>query len=241
MKNADLKTLPSDPVFGILSLYQKDKSKLKVNLVVGAYRDDNERPWVLPCVRMAEEELARQSDFIDKEYLPMTGTEKYKRSTQRILFHEDWINENKDRIITSQSLSGTGALRLGTEFMSRAMKGKKLFLPNLTWANHKSICDDSHVEWSDYPYYNRHTKSLDIDKLKQFLINLEPESVILLHAVAHNPTGVDPTQDEWREIMQVFKDRKHLAFFDCAYQGFASGDIERDGFVIKLWANEGLK
>jgi len=116
-----------------------------------------------------------------------------------------------------------------------------LYLPNLTWANHKQICEDSHIEYSDYPYYDRHTKSLDIEKLLLYLNTLPRESIILLHAIAHNPTGVDPTQDQWREIMEVFKKQNHLAFFDCAYQGFASGDIVRDGFVIRLWAKEGLE
>lgn len=240
MKQAELKPLPSDPIFGVLNQYKNDSSKHKVNLVVGAYRDDNERPWVLPCVRLAEEKIIAQTDY-DKEYLPMSGTEKFKQSTQRILFEEEWLQANKNRVITTQSLSGTGALRIGTEFLKRTLKGKKLYLPNLTWANHMSICEDSSIEWSIYPYYNQHTKSLDIDKLKQFLKNLDPRSIVLLHAVAHNPTGVDPSQQEWIEILQIFKERNHLAFFDCAYQGFASGDIDRDGFVIKLWAKEGLE
>jgi aspartate/tyrosine/aromatic aminotransferase len=185
--------------------------------------------------------LTKELSSYNKEYLPMTGTEEYKHATQVILFGEKFSNENKARIISVQSFSGTGALRLGTEFMARAMKGKILYLPNLTWANHKSICEDSGIAFEEYPYYDRHTKSLDYENLLDYFNNLPPESVILLHAIAHNPTGVDPTQEQWRKIMQVFKDRNHFAFFDCAYQGFASGDAERDGFVVKLWAEEGLE
>jgi len=243
MKKATLKQLPADPVFGVLTQYQQDDNPKKVNLVVGAYRDDDEKPWVLPCVRLAEKKIVTSKELssYNKEYLPMTGTEEYKHVTQVILFGEKWATENKSRIISVQSFSGTGALRLGTEFMVRAMKGKILYLPNLTWANHKSICEDSGIEFEEYPYYDRHTKALDFQNLLDYFNNLPAESVILLHAIAHNPTGVDPTQDQWRKIMQVFKERSHFAFFDCAYQGFASGDAERDGFVIKLWAEEGLE
>jgi len=243
MNKATLKKLPSDPVFGVLSQYQKDGNTKKVNLVVGAYRDDDEKPWVLPCVKMAEKKIVQTKEHVNynKEYLPMTGTEEYKQATQVILFGENWSKANKDRIITVQSFSGTGALRLGTEFMDRAMKGKILYLPNLTWANHKSICEDSGILFEEYPYYDRHTKALDFNNLIEYFNKLPQESVILLHAIAHNPTGVDPTQEEWRKIMQVFKEKNHFAFFDCAYQGFASGDAERDGFVVKLWAEEGLE
>jgi len=140
-----------------------------------------------------------------------------------------------------QSLSGTGALKLGAAFMRISMKGKKLYIPDYTWAIHKSICDDSHIEWAEYPYYDKVTNSLRFDSLIEFLNNVAGESVFLFHAIAHNPTGVDPSKDQWKRILQVVKDKKHVVFFDNAYQGFASGDNDNDRFAIQLWADEGLE
>ncbi|KAJ3117240.1 aspartate transaminase aat1 [Physocladia obscura] len=231
---------PPDPILGVSEAFRADASPKKINLGVGAYRDDNNKPYVLSCVKQAEQRIASANN--DKEYLGITGLAAYNALAAQLAYGEDSPALTQARLVTSQSLSGTGALRIGGEFLSRwytGNGGKKIYLPTPSWGNHANIFRDSKLEVGAYRYYDKNTIALDFAGLKEDLTSIPDESLVLLHACAHNPTGVDPTESQWRELSDLFKRKKHVAFFDMAYQGFASGSPAKDAFAVRLFVAEG--
>lgn len=145
-----------------------------------------------------------------------------------------------NRLVITQSISGTGALRIGGAFLQRFYPGaKKIYLPTPSWANHGAVFKDSGLEIEKYRYYNKDTIGLDFEGLIEDIKAAPKGSIILLHACAHNPTGIDPTPEQWKEISQVVKSGGHYPFFDMAYQGFASGDTDRDAFALRYFIEEG--
>jgi len=151
------------------------------------------------------------------------------------------LGEAKDSrpIAAVQSLSGTGALRLAGHFLHEYSPGKTLYLPTPTWGNHNKIFAQSSVPVNSYKYYDPETIGLDFDGMKHDIKQAPGGSVILLHACAHNPTGIDPSPEQWKELSDLIKDKEHLVLFDSAYQGFASGDAEADAFAVRLFLEEG--
>lgn len=146
------------------------------------------------------------------------------------------------QICTLQTISGTGAVHLGGLFLSKFHPQKPaIYLSNPTWANHNQIFTNVGLKLASYPYFHKQTKGLDFDGMLSALQAAPAGSVILLHACAHNPTGVDPTQDQWKQIAAVMKERNHFPFFDTAYQGFASGDLVRDAWAIKYFVEQGFE
>lgn len=200
--------------------------------------DDQGRPYVLPSVRKAEHDFIKSN--LNKEYAGITGVPNFTKSAAVLAYGSDSRVINDDRIVITQSISGTGALRIGGEFLARFYPhGKKIFIPTPSWANHNAIFKDARLEVEKYRYYNKDTIGLDFDGMVADL-NAAPEgSVVLLHACAHNPTGIDPSEEQWKEISKVVKAKKHYPFFDMAYQGFASGDIHKDAFAVRHFVQEG--
>ena len=146
----------------------------------------------------------------------------------------------EDRVVITQSISGTGALRIGGEFLARFYpNGKKIFIPTPSWANHNAVFTDSGLDVQKYRYYNKDTIGLDFEGMITDLKAAPQGSIVLLHACAHNPTGIDPSQEQWRQISDVVKEKSHYPFFDMAYQGFASGDTDLDAFPIRHFIREG--
>lgn len=141
--------------------------------------------------------------------------------------------------MTVQSLSGTGALRVAGEYLNRFQPGTPLYLPTPTCANHIPLFKDSGLQVRNYRYYNPNTCGLDFEGMKTDIEEAPEGSIILYHACAHNPTGVDPTEEQWNELSQLTKKRNHFAMFDCAYQGFASGDCERDVYAVRKFVDDG--
>lgn len=141
-----------------------------------------------------------------------------------------------------QTISGTGACHLGALFLAKFYKGNRtVYLSNPTWANHNQIFTNVGLPIAQYPYFDKKTKGLDFDGMKKTLNDAPEGSIILLHACAHNPTGVDPTEQQWREIAEIIRAKKHFPFFDTAYQGFASGDLERDANAIRYFVDQGFE
>ncbi|VCU40375.1 Bgt-780 [Blumeria graminis f. sp. tritici] len=223
-------------VKGITEAFRSDNSKEKINLGVGAYRDDHGKPFVLNSVRAAENLIV--SSGLNKEYSGITGLPDFTKASATLAFG---ANSNvPERTVTSQTISGTGALRIGGEFLSRFYKGsKKIYIPNPTWANHANIFKDSGLIVEGYKYYNPNTYGLDFDGMIMDIKNAPIGSIFLLHACAHNPTGVDPSSEQWKEISKEMKARGHYIFFDMAYQGFASGDTDKDAFPIRHFVSDG--
>jgi len=147
------------------------------------------------------------------------------------------LKENK--VVTVQTLSGTGALRVAADFIAKFKPGVPVYVPNPTWANHHPIFGDAGVKVQQYAYYDPANCGLNFSGMLNDIKNAPNGSVILLHACAHNPTGVDPTKEQWQELSKVIKEKEHFPLFDSAYQGFASGDTDKDAFPIRLFAKEG--
>ncbi|GAA5858425.1 hypothetical protein JCM8547_007305 [Rhodosporidiobolus lusitaniae] len=235
---------PADPIFALTAGYQADQFDKKVNLGVGAYRDNEGKPFVLPSVRKAKRILAKD-DALDHEYLPIAGLPSFVSATSKLIFGEDSAALKEDRVVTIQTISGTGANHYGGQFLSRfydpwrgkSKEEKVIYVSNPTWANHKSIFDSTGLTAVDYPYYDAENIGLALPKFLDFLRSAPRQSVFLLHACAHNPTGVDPTRDQWKEIADIFEEKGHFAFFDCAYQGFASGDLDNDAWAVRYFVS----
>ncbi|PGH27293.1 hypothetical protein AJ80_01003 [Polytolypa hystricis UAMH7299] len=229
---------PPDAILGITEAFKADSFKEKINLGVGAYRDDQGKPYVLPSVRAAEEKVVNTR--LDKEYAGITGVPAFTKAAAELAFGEDSAAIKEDRIAITQSISGTGALRIGGAFLERFYPHEKtVYLPNPSWANHAAVFKDAGLKVEKYRYYNKDTIGLDFEGLIADLKTIPEQSVVLLHACAHNPTGIDPTEAQWRQISDVMKARKHFAFFDMAYQGFASGSTDYDAFAVRHFVKEG--
>ncbi|KAJ6519882.1 glutamic oxaloacetic transaminase AAT1 [Mycena sanguinolenta] len=230
---------PPDPILGVTEAFKADKDARKINLGVGAYRDGQGKPYVLDCVKKAESIL--EAAQLDKEYLPITGFADFTKNAVKLAYGTDSAPLNAGSISATQSISGTGALRIGAAFLARHYPhAKVVYLPNPSWGNHTPIFRDSGFEVRTYGYFNPTTLGLDFEALKADLLTKAPEhSVVLLHACAHNPTGVDPTPEQWAEISDICKERKLFPFFDMAYQGFASGSTSRDAFAVRHFVSQG--
>ncbi|KAF0531198.1 Aspartate aminotransferase [Gigaspora margarita] len=232
---------PPDVIFNLTATYKADTFEKKVNLGVGAYRDDNGKPWVLPVVKKAEREIINDPE-LDHEYLPITGLVSFKEASIKLILGADNPAIKEKRVVAAQTISGTGANHLGALFLSRFYrKGSIVYVSNPTWANHKPIFNNVGFETRDYAYYDPKTIGLDIGGMLDSLENAPEGSIILLHACAHNPTGVDPTQEQWKAIADVMEKKNHFPFFDCAYQGFASGDLDRDAWAVRYFVERGFE
>uniref|UniRef100_A0A7N5K4C5 Aspartate aminotransferase n=1 Tax=Ailuropoda melanoleuca TaxID=9646 RepID=A0A7N5K4C5_AILME len=187
---------PPDPILGVTEAFKRDTNSKKMNLGVGAYRDDNGKPYVLPSVR------------------------KYA---------------------TVQTISGTGALRIGASFLQRFFKfSRDVFLPKPSWGNHTPIFRDAGMQLHGYRYYDPKTCGFDFTGAIEDISKMPQQSVLLLHACAHNPTGVDPRPEQWKEMATVVKKNNLFAFFDMAYQGFASGDGNKDAWAVRHFIEQGI-
>ncbi|KAJ5959251.1 uncharacterized protein N7479_006401 [Penicillium vulpinum] len=229
---------PPDAILGITEAFKADSFKEKINLGVGAYRDDKGKPYVLPSVRTAEDKVV--ASRLDKEYAGITGIPAFTTAAAELAYGADSSAIKDNRLVITQTISGTGALRIGGAFLKQFYPGaKKIYLPNPSWANHKAVFSDSGLEVAQYSYYNKETIGLDFEGLIADIKAAPEGSIILLHACAHNPTGVDPTQAQWRQISDVMKQKGHFAFFDMAYQGFASGNADQDAFAPRHFVEQG--
>lgn len=233
---------PPDSIFKLTAAYKADTYPQKVNLGVGAYRDDNSKPWVLPVVKKASHILINDP-AVDHEYLPITGLPSFTSAAVSLILGVSSPAIKEDRVVSVQTISGTGANHLAALFLSRFYdwKGaKEIWVSDPTWANHHAIFKNVGINPLSYPYYSPKTISLDFSAFMSCLSSAAPHSIFLLHACAHNPTGVDPTQAQWKEIAKVMKEKGHYAFFDCAYQGFASGDLEKDAWAVRHFVEVGV-
>lgn len=175
---------------------------------------------------------------MNKEYAGITGVPELPPLAAKLAYGEN--SSALDRLAITQSISGTGALRIGADFLARFYPGeKKIYIPTPSWANHKAVFNDAGLKVEQYRYYNKDTIGLDFEGMVADLKAAPKGSVFLFHACAHNPTGVDPTQEQWKQISQITKEQGHFAFFDMAYQGFASGNIDQDAFAVRYFVEQG--
>jgi len=233
---------PADSIFALTAKYTADTNPKKINLGVGAYRDENGKPWVLPVVKKASAILAAD-ESINHEYLPIAGLPAFTNAAQKLVFGTECKAVKEGRVVSVQTLSGTGANHMGALFMAKfyQFKGEReMYISNPTWANHNAIISNVGLTPVSYPYYNPKTIDLDFDGYVKALENATEGSIILVHACAHNPTGVDPTSEQWQSLAELFLRKKHFAFFDSAYQGFATGDLDKDAEAVRLFTEKGV-
>ncbi|KAL4880776.1 pyridoxal phosphate-dependent transferase [Aspergillus karnatakaensis] len=234
--------IPADAIFALTAEYLADPSPNKVNLGQGTYRDNNGQPWVLPSVRKARQFLEEKG--LLHEYLPILGLKGLRDKTAQLVFGEGYAGI-ASKLATSQSISGTGSLHLAGSLLkychTKASSSSPLptvYIPTPTWSNHHLLFSTLGFPCSSFPYCNAATKSLDIDSYLSTLRSAPRGSIIILHACAHNPTGLDPSQAQWKEIGAVIKERGLFPLFDAAYLGFNSGDYDRDAWAVRYFVEE---
>lgn len=230
-----LPLLPSDPILGIPLLFAADQHAKKVNLGIGAYRDEQGLPLVLQSIKEAEAFLMQKQP--DKEYLPIEGDPTLLKEGAKLLFGEDTAILTSGELFGTQAIGGSGALRIGGELLSTWL-GKRLYLSEETWSNHRQIFDQAGLEIRTYPYRNPQTQQLDFDKLCEAIRLMARNSIILLHAACHNPTGIDPTPEQWRILSTLIQEQELFPLFDLAYQGFGHG-IDEDAYAIRYFTQQG--
>jgi aspartate aminotransferase len=229
---------PPDPIIGVNQAFLSDTDNRKVNLGVGAYRDDNNKPYIFKVVKKVEQQIINDPS-LNKEYIPIEGLAGFNTHSQRLVFGEDSEAVKSGRIVTVQALSGTGSLRVGFEFLNQEVPSL-VWVSNPTWANHHNIINRAGLQFKQYPYYDPATRRAQIDNYLKCLNEAQAGNIILMHAAAHNPTGVDPTSDDWKKIAEVMKKRNLVPYFDSAYQGFASGDIIKDAWPVRYFTEQGF-
>ncbi|KAL5558814.1 hypothetical protein UlMin_035025 [Ulmus minor] len=229
---------PEDPILGVTVAYNKDQSPVKLNLGVGAYRTEEGKPLVLNVVRRAEQQLVNDISRV-KEYLPIVGLVEFNKLSAKLILGADSPAIQENRVTTVQCLSGTGSLRVGGEFLARHYHERTIYIPLPTWGNHPKVFTLAGLSVKTYRYYDPATRGLDFQGLLEDLGSAPSGAIVLLHACAHNPTGVDPTLDQWEQIRQLIRSKALLPFFDSAYQGFASGSLDADAQPVRLFAGDG--
>ncbi|XP_022729064.1 aspartate aminotransferase, cytoplasmic-like isoform X2 [Durio zibethinus] len=201
---------PEDPILGVTVAYNKDPSPIKLNLGVGAYRTEEGKPLVLNVVRKAEQFLVNDHAAIEE-----------------------------NRVATAQCLSGTGSLRVGAEFLAKHYHQHTIYIPLPSWGNHLKVFTMAGLSVKTYRYYDPTTRGLNFQGLLEDLGAAPAGAMVLLHACAHNPTGVDPTLEQWEQIRQLIRSKGLLPFFDSAYQGFASGSLDADAQPVRMFVADG--
>ncbi len=228
---------PGDPILGLVETYNQDPRTHKVNLGIGIYFDENGQMPLLNCVRQAE--IKRAATPQPRPYLPMEGLAAYRTACQRLLFGDHAAVLQEKRVATIQTLGGSGALKVGADFLHRWFPEAKLYVSDPTWDNHRSIFEGAGLEVDTYPYYDPATIGVKFDEMTAFFETLPENSILLLHPCCHNPTAVDLTPAQWDTVLNIIRQRKLIPFMDIAYQGFGD-DLNGDAYAIRAAADMGL-
>jgi aromatic-amino-acid transaminase len=224
---------PRDPILGVSEAFHADPNPNKVNLGVGVYYDDNGKVPLLECVRRAEHAVTERS--APHVYLPIDGIAAYDRAVQKLVFGADSEILRAGRVVTVQALGGTGALKIGADFLRRFAPAAQVWISDPSWENHRALFENAGFNVNVYPYYDAATRGLDFAGMIGALDRVPPGAIVVLHACCHNPTGVDPSPEQWTRILEVVRSRVHVPFLDLAYQGFGES-IDADSSVVRRFA-----
>lgn len=228
---------PSDPVFGKIGVFNADPRKDKVNLMVGIYVDEFLKKRMFPSVIAAKDRASKNDQIAD--YLPFHGNSEFVGLIGTLLFGEELWKANQTKIYGAQALGGTGAVCLGAKFLVQEVS-KMAAILQPTWPNHRNILERAGCSVVDLPYYSTQLHRFDSKNYFQALRALAPKTAVLFHASCHNPTGSDPTREEWRQIAHIMKEKNLVPFFDCAYQGIGDGMAE-DAEAIRFFLKEEME
>jgi aromatic-amino-acid transaminase len=231
---AAVEMAPKDPILGVTEAYHADTNPKKVNLGVGVYTDDNGKVPVLDCVYRAEQKLAQSPQ--PRNYLPIDGLQTYDRAVQEVLFGAGSEAVKKGRIVTVQTLGGTGGLKVGGDLLRRINPNAQIWISDPSWENHRAIFEYAGYTVNTYPYYDAPTHGINFDGMISALQKMPAGSIALLHACCHNPTGVDLSPQQWEKIIEVVNARSLVPFLDIAYQGFSDG-LDADAAAVRRFAD----
>lgn len=233
---AAIEMAPRDPILGITEAFNADQHPEKTNLGVGVYYDDNGKVPLLACVQKAESLLMEK--LAPRTYLPIEGLAAYDKAVQELVFGANSEVVSSKRAITAQAIGGTGALKLGADFLKRFSPNAQVYISDPSWENHRALFESAGFVVNNYPYYDTHTKGVNFEGMLASLKSMPTGSIVLLHACCHNPTGADLSDDQWAQVIQIVTQRGLVPFLDMAYQGFGDG-ITEDGKVVELFAATG--
>ncbi|MFL6706596.1 MAG: aromatic amino acid transaminase [Massilia sp.] len=228
---------PRDPILGITEAFNADANPAKINLGVGVYYDDNGKVPLLECVQRAEALMMEQNG--PRTYLPIEGLAMYDKAVQELVFGADSPVIQEKRAITVQAVGGTGALKIGADFLKRfAPEGAQVYISDPSWENHRALFESAGFVVNNYPYYDAATHGVDFDAMLAALKAMPPSSIVVLHACCHNPTGADLTSEQWDQVIEAVTAGALVPFLDMAYQGFGAG-ITEDGAVVRRFTKAG--
>lgn len=229
---------PRDPILGLNESFNADSRTTKVNLGVGVYFNDNGKIPLLGAVKIAEK--ARIESQPARGYQPIDGLPAYNQAVQTLLFGKDSALLAEGRVATAQALGGTGALKVGADYLKRLLPDSTVYISDPSWENHRAIFESSGFAVESYPYYDAATRGVNFGAMKAKLSSLPAGAIVVLHACCHNPTGADLSPTQWQETIETIRARGLVAFLDMAYQGFADG-IAEDALALNLFAASGLQ
>ncbi|XP_057742058.1 aspartate aminotransferase, mitochondrial-like isoform X1 [Arachis stenosperma] len=231
-----VRVAPKNPIVTVNESFLADPFPHKINLVTGTYRDDDGKPFTPQCFSDAEAKIYR---YTLEETNSSEVSSKFVMESVKLAYGNDSFVVREGLYAGVPALSGTGACRLFAEFQRNFYPDSLIHLPDPTWPNHHNIWRQAQIPVKTFHYYDPDTKGLDFDALINDIKNAPDSSFFLLHPCAHNPTGVDPTEEQWREISYQFKVKNHFPFFDMAYQGISSGDIDKDAAALRIFVEDG--
>ena len=221
---------PRDPILGVTEAFNADTNPNKVNLGVGVYCDDEGKVPVLESVRRAEQKLSETP--LSKNYLPIDGLKAYDAAVQELVFGAENEALRARRIVTVQTLGGTGGLKVGADLLRRINPDAQIWISDPSWENHRALFEYTGYKVNTYPYYHAPTHGVDFEGMMAALRALPEGSIAVLHACCHNPTGVDLSAEQWEDVIDAVNARGLVPFLDLAYQGFAEG-IDADAAAVR--------
>ena len=228
---------PRDPILGLYETFNADTRSTKVNLGVGVYFTDEGKIPLLRAVQVAEKQILENPK--SRGYLTIEGIATYNSAVQTLIFGSDSVLIRDQRAVTFEGLGGTGALKVGADFIKRLKPNTHVAISDPSWENHRGLFEGAGFTVVNYPYYDSQTRGVNFTAMKEFLNQLPADTVVVLHACCHNPTGADMTNDQWKEVVSICATKNLIPFLDMAYQGFADG-IYEDGIAVRLFAESGL-
>ena len=227
-----------DPILSLMEKFKTDPRTEKVNLSIGLYYNDDSIVPQLKSIQHAHQQLATQVEET-RLYLPMEGLADYRQDIQDLLFGETHTAVQAKRIATIQTLGGSGALKVGADFLKRYFPESEVWVSNPTWDNHVAIFEGAGFKTHTYPYFDAQTGGVNFDGMCDALKALQAGSIVLLHPCCHNPTGADLSAQQWDQVIEILKAQQLIPFLDIAYQGFAEG-MDEDAYLIRALADTEL-
>ena len=229
---------PPDAILGLTEAFKKDDNPNKVNLGVGVYKDDDGRTPILHCVKEAEQRMVAEQTT--KSYMPIPGAPDYGGLVQQLLFGDASSVVQDKRARTAHTPGGTGALRVGADSIRGFGPDATIWMSKPTWANHKGVFGNAGFEIKEYPYYNVETRGVDADGMFEVLGKVPAGDVVLLHVCCHNPTGVDLSLEQWKQVAGLAAQNGWVPFLDFAYQGFGD-DLQADAQPLQVFLEAGVE